>query len=244
MESAAADGEEIPDLSGADLTDVDLTYASLIDANLTDTILTGSHIYGISAWGLRGIPRDQSDLLITYPWEEPMITVNDIEVAQFIHLLLVNEKIRRAIDTIASKVVLILGRFTSERKAVLDAIREGLRDQNYISVLFDFDKPLSRDLTETIRTLAHLARFIIADVTEPRSIPQELQAIVPDLAVPVQPLLLEGSSGEYAMFADLRRKYHWVLATFEYSSLSSLHLSLIEKVIEPAEAKVKELRGK
>lgn len=55
-----------------------------------------------------------------------MITVDNLEVAQFIYLLLNNEKIRQVIDTITSKVVLILGRFTDERKSVIDAIREEL----------------------------------------------------------------------------------------------------------------------
>jgi hypothetical protein len=36
-------------------------------------------------------------------------------------------RIREVIETITSKVVLILGRFTSERKAVLDALRAALR---------------------------------------------------------------------------------------------------------------------
>src|SRR5436189_199425 len=58
-----------------------------------------------------------------------------------------------------------------------------------LTILFDFDKPSSRDFTETVRTLAHLSRFIIADLTDPSSIPQELYAIVPTLAIPVQPLL-------------------------------------------------------
>jgi len=49
-------------------------------------------------------------------------------------------------------------------------------------------KPDSRDITETVTTLARLARFIIADITDPKSIPLELQSIVPDVAVPVQPL--------------------------------------------------------
>ena len=36
------------------------------------------------------------------------------------------------IDTITSKVVLILGRFTAERKAVLDALREELSKRHYL----------------------------------------------------------------------------------------------------------------
>jgi hypothetical protein len=37
--------------------------------------------------------------------------------------MLHNQKVRDVIDTITSKAVLILGRFTDERKAVLDAPR-------------------------------------------------------------------------------------------------------------------------
>ena len=40
--------------------------------------------------------------------------------------------------------------------------------------------------------LARMARFIVADLIDPSSIPKELEAIVPDLAVPVQPLLEGG----------------------------------------------------
>jgi hypothetical protein len=36
-----------------------------------------------------------------------------------------------------------------------------------------------------------MARFIIADLTEPSGIQKELEAIIPHLAVPVQPLLGE-----------------------------------------------------
>ena len=227
------------DLSWADLREADLSRTILIETNLTGTHLTGCSIYGISAWDLILEGATQTDLIIT-PLDEPAITVDNLEVAQFIYLLLNNEKVRDVIDTITSKVVLILGRFTPERKAVLDAIRNELRKRDYLPVLFDFDKPASRDLTETVRTLAHLARFIIADLTEPRSIPQELQAIVPGLAVPVQPLLLEGSTGEYGMFQDLR-KYDWVLEVHRYDSLEDLLASLGDRVIAPAEAKAKEL---
>src|SRR5213076_3339677 len=150
-----------------------------------------------------------------------------------------NPKIRDVIDTIAKKAVLILGRFTPERKAILDALREALRTRGYLPILFDFEKPSSRNFTETVRTLAHLARFIIADLTDPSSIPQELQAIVPDLEVPVQPLLLEAKR-EYAMFVDFR-KYHWVLPVYLYKDQVSLLASLKDEIIEPADKKAREL---
>jgi len=70
-----------------------------------------------------------------------------LEVAQFVYLLLNNQRIRHVIDTITSKIVLILGRFTHERKAVLDALRDELWKPDYLPILFDFDKPASRDLT-------------------------------------------------------------------------------------------------
>jgi hypothetical protein len=84
-----------------------------------------------------------------------------------------------------------------------------------------------------------MARFIIADLTDPSSIPKELEAIVPSLAVPVQPLL-EGSSRPYAMFKDYW-KYDWVLPIYWYQGREPLLETLAEKVIAPAEAKVKAL---
>jgi hypothetical protein len=138
--------------------------------------------------------------------------------------------------------VLILGRFTQERKAVLDAMREELRRRNYLPILFDFEKPASRDLTETISTLAHLVCFSIADITEAKSIPQELQRIVPDLpSVPVQPVL-QASAEEYSMFEHFTR-YPWVLETYRYESLEDVMTALAEKVIAPAEVKANELLG-
>ena len=163
-------------------------------------------------------------------------------MAQFIYLLLNNQKIRHVIDTITSKVVLILGRFTEERKRVLDAIREELRKHDYIPVLFDFDKPASKDITGTVETLARMARFIIADLTDPSSIPHELGTIVPFLrTTPVLPIRMVGSKG-YSMFEDLRRSYNWVLDIYEYANGKSL-ISTLSKVIAPADRMAEKLRG-
>jgi uncharacterized protein YjbI with pentapeptide repeats len=229
------------DLSGATLIGASLINASLVETTLTDVNLAGCHIYGISAWKLELSPgTKQQDLVIT-DVDEPEITVDDIEVAQFVYLLLHNEKIRRVIDTIGKKAVLILGRFTEERIKVLDALRNELRKHDYLPILFDFDKPASKDLTGTVLALAHMARFIIADLTDPSCIPYEVSKVA-DAFVPIQPILLSGKS-EFAMFVDMQRRYHWVLATHRYDTQEQLIAGLDEWVIRPAEAKVLELRG-
>jgi uncharacterized protein YjbI with pentapeptide repeats len=222
----------------ADLSAVNLQRVILVGADLTEANLTGCFVYGLSAWDVKLKGAIQSDLVIT-PADTPTITVDNLEVAQFIYLLLNNQRVRQVIDTITSKVVLILGRFTPERKIILDAIRDELRNRDYLPVLFDFEKPSSRDITETVSTLAHMARFVIADITDAKSIPQELMAIVPNLpSVPVQPLLL-ASQQEYGMFEHFKR-FPWVLEPYLYQHQDHLLAAITDKVIGPAEAKVKE----
>jgi uncharacterized protein YjbI with pentapeptide repeats len=247
LRGARLRGADLSDanLSGADAKYADLQRAILVGTNLTNTDLTGSLIYGMSAWDLNLEGATQRELVITPIVDGALpgftITVDNIEVAQFIYLLLNNEKIRHVINTITSKVVLILGRFTTKRKAVLDALRDELRRRDYLPVLIDFDKPASRDITETLSLLARMARFVVADITDARSIPQELGVIVRDLpSVAVQPLLLEGAD-EYGMFEHFKR-YPWVLKTYVYASPEELVANLNERVIEPAEAKALELQ--
>ena len=219
----------------------DLKNAVLVGTILRNADLTGCHIYGISAWNLKLEGTKQQNLIITSK-NEPEITVDDIEVAQFVYLLLHNEKIRNVIDTITSKAVLILGRFTDERKAVLDALREELRKRKYLPILFDFEKPRSRDTDETITLLARMARFIVADISDAKAVLQELRAIVPDLpSVPVQPIILEMQE-EPGMFNFYRNRPSF-LPVHRYVSQEQLLADLGDKVIHPAELKVRELRG-
>jgi hypothetical protein len=85
-----------------------------------------------------------------------------------------------------------------------------------------------------------MARFIIADLTDPRSVPHEISKVA-EVYVPVRPILLSGNS-EFAMFADMQRRHHWVLPTHHYDTPEQLIADLSERVIRPAEAKVLELR--
>jgi hypothetical protein len=227
-------------LIAANLSTANLTGASLVGADIKNADLTGCRIYGISAWGLKLSGETSQRNLIITRWNEPEITVDNIEVAQFIYLLLNNQKIREVIDTITSKVVLILGRFTDERKAVLDALRDKLRNSKYVPILFDFDKPTSQTTVETITLLARMARFVIADISDAKSVLQELQAIVPNLpSVPVQAVII-ASQEEPGMF-DFFRRYLSFLPVHRYDTPEQLLSELSDRVIKPSEAKVLEL---
>jgi hypothetical protein len=123
-----------------------------------------------------------------------------------------------------------------------DALREELRKRDYLPILFDFEKPRSRDTDETITLLVRMARFIIADISDAKSVLQELRAIVPDLpSVPVQPIIL-AMQEEPGMF-DHYRSFRSFLTAHRYTSQEQLLADLSEKVIRPAELKVRELRG-
>jgi hypothetical protein len=228
-------------LSGAKLDHANLEKTKLVETDLTNADLAGCRVYGVSAWGLKLEGAKQQNLVIT-PKGDPEITVDNIEVAQFVYLMLHNEKIRDIIDTVTSKAVLILGRFIDNRKAVLNAVREELRNRNLLPILFDFAIPPSRDVTETIETLASLARFVIADVTDATEVRVELQNIVPDFtSLPIQLILLRGHP-EFVSLSHLR-KFPWVLPIFEYADQKHLLASLDKSVVGPAEGAARKLRS-
>jgi len=217
----------------ADLTNANLKYAVLVDTNLEKAKLSDCHVYGISTWNINTSGTEQLNLIVT-PDNEQKITVDNLIIAQFIYLLLNNKDVNDVIDTITSKVVLILGRFTDDRKIVLDAIRKEIRRCGYIPLIFDFVPPKSKDLTGTVELLARMARFIIADITDPSCIPHELATIVPFLrTTPVLPLQQKGADS-YSMFEDLERSYNWVLPTKKYHDLQSL-ISNLSNIIAPAD---------
>ena len=138
---------------------------------------------------------------------------------------------------------MILGRFSKERKPI-DAIRDELRkpEHNYLPIMFDFQPLTSRTTVETIKTLASMARFVIADFRDARSVLQELEAIVPAFPSLAIRLLLKKSEHEYGMLDTIRLYRSVVDGTYEYENVGEVVASIQENIILPAEAKVKELR--
>lgn len=227
------------DLSGANLENATLVGAQMLRTKISSAIFDRCNVHGISVWGAVGEPKSQIDLTITTS-NEPHITVDDIEVGQFVYLMLSNHKVRNVLETITSKVVLILGRFTEDRKAILDRLRHELRNKNLSPILFDFDPTSNLDISDTVTLLARMSRFVIADLTDPRSVQQELTLIAPQVMVAIRPIILEGQQ-PWSMFGDLQRRSQGLLPIHEYRDVESLVLELMDKVIAPAEAKRLEL---
>jgi hypothetical protein len=179
--------------------------------------------------------------LIITPRDHPAVTVDDLEVAQFVYLLLHNEKIRNVIDTVGKKGVLLLGRFTEGRIAVLERLRDELRKRGYLPIVFNFDKPETKDFTETVRLLAGLSKFVIADLTSPKSAPYELGAIVSQTIIPFQPIIAAGET-PFAMLRDLLTSYpDRVFQPIEYPSVDRLVETMDAEIIGPAETRFDEL---
>jgi uncharacterized protein YjbI with pentapeptide repeats len=235
-------------LRGANLEGADLTGANLNAANLSNTRmqsavlvktelgganLSGARVYGASVWDLKLDDKTiQSNLVIT-PTGSAEVTVDNLEVAQFVYLVLNNPKIREVINTIGRKGVLILGRFT-ERKHVLEAIRAEVRKHDLVPIVFDFERPVQRDFSETVLTLAGMSRFIIADTTDPKSVPLEAQLVVPSYMIPFVPLVEKGQR-TFAMFQDLWKKHgDWVLKPLEYDSVEQLIRVFESAILKPA----------
>lgn len=245
-------------LNGADLSGACLNFADLSQADLTGAAFFGTSclrtdfsqatlidclVYGISAWDVTLDGATQRDLRISADSTEAGIAVDNVEVAQFLYLLLHNDKMRAVLDTITSKVVLILGRFSDERKPILDALREVLRrhPNGYVPVLFDFEPQADKPVLETVKTLANLARFVIADLTDPQMVRAELTALTMSAqSVPIQSII-QGDDAlptEYDSWA-LARLF---LPVHRYVDLSDLLANLNESVITPVEAHVQARR--
>lgn len=221
-------------LQKATLTKANLSGALLLRTNLEYTALDGCSIYGIAVWDVRLEGASQSNLVISRE-NEPAITVDDLEVAQFIYLLLNHKKLRNVLNAVTERGVLLLGRFGGGGLEVLQAVAAKLREEKYLPIIFDFDRPHDRNYTETVKTLAGLSRFIIADLSGP-SVPQELYATVPHFKIPFVPIL-EAGRKQFAMAMDLL-EYPWVVRPpVIFTSTDELVSLVPSKIIAPAEEK-------
>jgi hypothetical protein len=125
----------------------------------------------------------------------------------------------------------------------LDGLRENLRSFNLLPIVFDFDAPTDRDLTETVQTLASMSMFVIVDVTNPKSTPLEMEATVKQFKIPFMPIIdTSADPRPFAMMKDLQKSFHWVLPTLAYKSKEELFKNLKIAIVDRAVEKHNQLR--
>ncbi len=155
-----------------------------------------------------------------------------------------NAKIRSFLDSVSSKFVLILGRFSDERKPVLDRVRETIREFGYVGVMFDFKRSADSTFDQVIMTLSGLSRFVIADLTDPKVVLKEISVILKNYpTVPVRPILKQGHELNLTTL-DHALSPAFLVPVFRYQNSDHLVDSIREQIIDPAETRARELEAR
>lgn len=179
-------------LAKANLTNANLTAASLVGAKVGDALLSNCSVYGVSAFNLDGIPKVQSNLIIT-PLGESPIAVSELETAQLVYLLVSGSRVSRILESVQSKLVLVVGNFRSEREGVLTAIQKALTQQGLVAIVAHFAPPITRVTSERILKLVKFARLILVDLTESNQLQRFVSESWADIRkAPVQQLIQDG----------------------------------------------------
>jgi len=151
--------------------------------------------------------------------------------------------VSRMLSDVASRSVLILGRFKENRKPVLDLIRRQIATPpySYVPILFDFERPQDRTMIESVLRFAAVSRFVIADLSDPKWVLAELQQIVRSFrSLPVVPII-DAAQDEKEVIAEFEG-YASVHPVVRYRDMPHLQKILDAKVVKPAEALYADLR--
>jgi len=233
---------EQTNLRAANAANANFCFATMLRTNLDGAVLDNCAVYGTSLWDVNMEGTRQRDLDIM-PAQQPVLSVDSLQTAQLVGMLLHHEKARYEVFSITLNTVLVIGRFPEERKPVLTAIKEALRRGGYSPLVLDFHLPGSGDKNEIVKTLGRMSRFIIADLSEDRRIAETLDAVVHFLpAIPIQPIGLSGT--EQTAASSHYHKYRWVQPFWSFEDPADLAGRFGPEVVTPAEAKAAEIRQK
>ena len=92
-----------------------------------------------------------------------------------------------------------------------------------------------------MRFIAGMSQFIVVDLTKASSVPLELQAVIPELMIPVVPIV-QSAHPIFSMFADLQRRYLWIQPPVSYDSVKQLVDHVDEAIIIPAQQAEREIK--
>jgi len=240
------------------LTDANFDGASFINCNLNRINITNANfclkeiretvVYGVSAWDLKTCDEmKQSRLIIERTYElysdilasgKIPLMADNIELAQFIYYLSNHKKMRDVLNILNAKGILLLGQFKDGGLERLYKLHDWLKGKNYMPMIFDFERPVNMDYTETVITMAGLSKIIIADLSG-GSVPQELHATLTNFQ---KPIIAYSKTRAYSMFKDLKRKNPYAF-DFEYTDDADLLVKMDAKLQEADKGYVQIIHG-
>jgi hypothetical protein len=146
------------------------------------------------------------------------------------------EGVSRMLSEVASRSVLILGRFTLARKPILELIRREIstKPRQYVPILFDFDRPHELTMLESVLRFAAVSRFVIADLSDPKWVLAEFGKIVGAFnSLPIVPIIHASQrEDEVVAYVEGFRSAHKVVRYRDEAHLRSILDSEILKAGE------------
>lgn len=229
-------------LMGANFHEANLTDARLFRADLTAASLVGTRVegaefdrcrvHGISAWNLEGAPARQTGLIVTSKSEFPIL-VDDLEAAQYLNLIIYGKRGPLVTGAAASRIVLALGKFRSERRRVAETISAEVARRGWVQVTADLDKPTWREGVLRIRAVARSSRFVVLDLTGLRGPDRVFRELFQeDLQVPLVLLAERGRASVLAQFP----KADEATCSLRYTGAGDLASGLQSEVFPALEA--------
>lgn len=225
-----------------DFAGSDLRYASMVKTDLKAAKLTDVCVFGISAWGIETDANTVQDLIVGNNEHEleAQLRTHDLRTAQLLSLMLDSAGVRTVIDSVSSKLVLILGSFSPAEKGVLDALRLSLQNFGYVAVEFDFERPHERDYAETVLILVGMSRFVVADFTNSKEVRAEVgQARRQYPRVPFIPIVMDGAPLPITMANSFNEDELRLLVTYRHAN--DLVQKVLSSIIEPAEKQAQQI---
>jgi uncharacterized protein YjbI with pentapeptide repeats len=218
-------------LGGAKLSHCELSRALVMNCNLAQAILTESRLDETVFAGSSHEGIVTSNLALT-PADEAAVLVDDLEMAHLMEALLGEPRWRELIARSSLRIALVIGRFPQWRRPHLDAIREEVRRSQYAPLAIDLEKPVGPKLRSVIANLAHLAKFVIADLAGSRAFAKELQPFSVALRdLPIQVIMPDGE--DPPELPGL-----WAIDPYRYRDTEHLVEIFEKEILEPLERKL------
>jgi uncharacterized protein YjbI with pentapeptide repeats len=242
-------------LIGTCLQGANLQLSQMMGTELNGADLRECLVFGAAAWNLVVDKATQQTGLIVTPRERPKhinprkgstgrgtlevpsgifdLRADSLEHSYVVHLMS-NPNLHGLLSSMTKLGVLLIGRFTGSSGAVLEALRIPLQRRGFIPLKFAFDPPDGRTLKETLLTLAGLSKFVIADLTDAKSVALEIGTIVKEYRIPVVAIRREGDP-PFSLFESIEREFpDRVLRTLEYKTSEDLSAVFDSAVIDEA----------